>query len=138
MKSWLSRIKSSFNPLAFKSSPKCSLHWGSKASNFANLGGAAGSSWYPFTLPDRLSLTGADTRGDSGGVGADECRCPPKRPPNNPWCLWWFEGAAPPNGVFSVALLAFFSRSFIFFKNCFASFSSTKDNPARHSSSSKV
>lgn len=78
-------------------------------------------------------------RGDSGGVGADECLCPPKMPPNK-LCLWWppLDGADPPNGVAFVALLAFFSLSFIFFRNCLASFSSTKERPARHSSSSKV
>jgi hypothetical protein len=71
-------------------------------------------------------------------VGAEECRWLPKRPPNRPWwCLWWLAGAAPPNGVLRVALLALFSLSFIFFKNCFASFSSTNDRPAEQSSSSK-
>jgi hypothetical protein len=40
--------------------------------------------------------------------------------------------------VFLVALLAFFSLSSIFFLNCLASFSSTNDKPAKHSSSSKV
>lgn len=78
-------------------------------------------------------------RGDSGGVGAEECLCPPNMPPNRP-CLWWPLDCCvdPPNGVLFVDLLAFFSRSFIFFRNCFASFSSTKESPARHSSSSKV
>lgn len=41
-----------------------------------------------------------------------------------------------PNGCAFVLLLAFFSRSSIFFLNCFASFSSTNESPARHSSSS--
>ena len=44
--------------------------------------------------------------------------------------------AGPPKGVRMVALLAFFSRSFIFFRNCLASFSSVKDSPAKQFSSS--
>lgn len=43
-----------------------------------------------------------------------------------------------PKGFDFVFLCAFFSLSSIFFLNCFASFSSAKDNPARQSSSSKV
>ena len=42
------------------------------------------------------------------------------------------------NGLLLVALCAFFSRSSIFFLNCFASFSSAKLRPARQSFSSKV
>lgn len=41
-------------------------------------------------------------------------------------------------GLFRVFLCAFFSRSSIFFLKVFASFSSLKDRPAMHSSSSKV
>jgi hypothetical protein len=52
MKSWLSRMKSSVRPLDFRSSPKCSLHSGSKASKVANSDGGL----YPFvpllTLPE--------------------------------------------------------------------------------------
>lgn len=43
-----------------------------------------------------------------------------------------------PKGLLLVFLCAFFSRSSIFFLNCFASFSSANDKPARHCSSSKV
>lgn len=46
--------------------------------------------------------------------------------------------AAIPNGLLLVFLCAFFSRSSTFFLNCFASFSSANDRPARHCSSSKV
>lgn len=42
----------------------------------------------------------------------------------------------PWKGVFFVFLLPLLSRSSIFFLNCFASFSSTKERPAKHSSSS--
>lgn len=76
MKSWLSWIKSSVRPCAFKSSPKCSLHSGSKASRVAKAEGAGaktGGALYPLTLPDLLSrVEAAGARGDSGGVGADE------------------------------------------------------------------
>lgn len=92
-------------------------------------------------LPDLEWVKGGGrlVRGDSGGVGAEECLCPPKMPPSR-LCLWPppEEGADPPKGVLEVALLAFFSLSFIFLRNCFASFSSANDKPARQSSSSKV
>ena len=89
------------------------------------------------TPPLRLSCETEEVgacRGDSEGVGAEECRL--KKPPRRPcFSLGW---EPPPNGVERVDLLAFFSRSSIFFLNCFASFSSTKLSPATHSSSSKV
>lgn len=44
MKSWLSRINSSVRPLDFRSSPKFSLHSGSKASSFSNPDGRDGAS----------------------------------------------------------------------------------------------
>jgi hypothetical protein len=68
MKSWLSRIKSSVKPLEVRSSPKCSLHNGSKASSVAN----SDFGLKPLVLPERECPVGA--RGDSGGVGAEECR----------------------------------------------------------------
>lgn len=105
----------------------------------------ANSDLWPLTPPEdcllNVPMDEALLRGDSGGgsVGAEECLCPPKMPPSKP-CLWWppAPGATPPNGVALVALLAFFSLSSIFFLNCFASFSSTKDKPATQSSISKV
>lgn len=42
MKSWFSRMKSSVRPFDFKSSPKCSLQYGSKASSKANSDTALG------------------------------------------------------------------------------------------------
>lgn len=42
------------------------------------------------------------------------------------------------NGFDLVFLFALFSRSSIFFLNCFASFSSQNESPAKQSSSSKV
>jgi len=80
IKAWLSRMKSSLRPFDARSSPKCSLHSGSKASNVANSERAL----WPLTLPEREWLAGAVVRGDSGGVGADECRWPPKMPPSSP------------------------------------------------------
>jgi hypothetical protein len=74
--------------------------------------------------------------GDSGGVWAEEEWREPKRPPRR--LCFWVGWELPPKGVDLVALLAFFSRSSIFFLNCLASFSSTKLRPARQSSSSKV
>lgn len=139
MKSWFSLIKSSVRPFDLRSSPKCSRQSGSKASRMANCDGVFRLD--PLMLPECGRLNGDDAaRGDSGGVGAEECLCPPKMPPSK-LCLWpppAAPGAIPPNGVFLVALLAFFSLSSIFFLNCFASFSSTKANPARQSSSSKL
>ncbi len=90
-------------------------------------------------LPERPWLVYG--RGDSGGVDADEWRWPPKMPPSSeclcvPLDAWLC--IEPPNGVVRVALLAFFSRSSIFFLNCLASFSSAKHRPARQSSSSNV
>lgn len=69
-------------------------------------------------------------------MGAEACLCPPKMLPNRPPDLTGWP--CPPKGVFLVALLAFLSLSSIFFLNCLASFSSTNDRPARHSSSSNV
>ena len=79
MKSWLSRMKSSVSPFALRSSPKFSLHRGSKASSVANSEGVV---WppKPFMLPDRPCPTNPPL-GDSGGVGADEWRWP-KSPPS--------------------------------------------------------
>jgi hypothetical protein len=82
MKSWFSRIKSSVNPLALRSSPKFCLQLGSKASSFSNPDDDDERAWWPLTLPERLSLVGG--LGDSGGVGAEEWRWPPKRPPKKP------------------------------------------------------
>lgn len=83
-----------------------------------------------------------DTRlfwpGESGGVGAEECRWPPKMPPSprKPcFCAGW---PLPPKGVCFVARLACFSLFCIFLRKSEASFSSTKERPARHSSISKV
>lgn len=70
--------------------------------------------------------------------GAEELRWLWNRPPSRPCLLVSLELAPPPNRFALVALLAFFSRSFIFFINCFASFSSTKDSPAKQSSVSNV
>lgn len=90
IKSWLSRMKSSSRPWAFRSSPKCSLHKGSKASRVANSEGGLLYPFIPLVLPALIRLAGAAVRGDSGGVAAgDECLCPPNRPPKRPWCLWW-------------------------------------------------
>lgn len=138
MKAWFSMMKSSVRPFAFRSSPKCSRHSGSKASKTANCEGELRLS--PLNLPEddlpRLGLLAL--RGDSGDVGEEECLCPPKMPPSRPCLCVFAPGAAPPNGVALVALLAFFSRSSIFFLNCLASFSSTNERPAIQSSSSKV
>jgi hypothetical protein len=70
MKVWLSRMNSSLRPFCARSSPKCSLHSGSKASSVAN----SDRGLYPLVLPEREWLDGAVVRGDSGGVAADECR----------------------------------------------------------------
>jgi hypothetical protein len=138
MKSWLSFIKSSVSPCSDKKFPKLSRQRGSYASSLAN---SEGGLWKTFRLTeDDLAWdwsSGRLLRGDSGGVGLETCLCPPpKRPPKKlVLCCWC---VAPPKGVFFVAFEAFFSLSSIFFLNCFASFSSTKDRPAQHSSSSKV
>lgn len=138
MKSWFSRINSSVSPCSERKFPKLSRQFGSYASNLANLDGDL---WKPLTFVEEVlawdCAGGRLLRGDSGGVGAEECLCPPKMLPKNP-VLVWCCCDAPPKGVFLVALDAFFSRSSIFFLNCFASFSSTKDRPAKQSSSSKV
>lgn len=135
--SWFSLIKSSVKPLSLRSLPKCSRHSGSKASSSANSDG--GNPKLPFrSVEDECCGPGGGggrllVRTGSG-VGAEEWRW--KRPPSRLcFCLAW---PPPPNSVSLVARLAFFSRSSIFFLNCFASFSSTKLRPARQSSSSKV
>lgn len=135
MNSWLSLIKSSVKPLSLRSLPKCSRHNGSKASSSGN----SEEPRFPFIIVE-LACDGAGGGGGrfarvASGVGADEWRwnSPPSR-----LCLCAGCCEAPPNGVDRVALLAFFSRSSIFFLNCLASFSSTKLRPARHSSSSNV
>lgn len=137
MKSWFSLMKSSVRPRALRSSPKFSRQFGSKASSTAN---SELPPLNPFTLPteSRVWWPGPTlVRGDSGGVGAEECLTP-KTPSRDR--LWPppLAGAGPPNGVAFVARLAFFSRSFIFLRNCLASLSSTKDSPATQSSSSNV
>lgn len=143
MKDWLSIMKSSVRPLDLKSSPKWSRQSGSNASRVANCDGPF--PLVPFVLvdDDRPTLGTLGTpllRGESDGVGVEECLCPPNMPPNNP-CLWPppdAPGAAPPKGVALVALLAFFSLSSIFFLKVFASFSSMKHKAAIQSSNSKV
>jgi hypothetical protein len=89
--------------------------------------------------------TGAATGGSVAGiVGVAVDELLPRRPlkserPDFP--LDTIAGPCPrvePNGVAFVSLLAFFSRSFIFFKKVFASFSSENDRAAGHSSSSNV
>jgi hypothetical protein len=127
-------------PICFKSSPQVSLQLGSIASSAANC------DLPPLTLPPDILWfwPGGRTKpGESGGVGwivgADECLCPPKNPPSRPCrCPPPAACPKPPKAFDLVALLAFFSLSFIFFMNCLASFSSTKDNPARQSSVSNV
>lgn len=86
-----------------------------------------------------LGAAGRPWPGVSGSVGADEWRWPPKMPPSpRKPCLWEAGWPLPPKGVCRVALLACFSLFCIFLRNRAASFSSTKDRPARHSSISKV
>ena len=81
-----------------------------------------------------------------GICGAEDDLCPCSRLPMAPNRWWDFPFVNPPlagcrpgpwNGVALVPLLALFSRSSIFFLNCLASFSSTNENPAKQSSSSK-
>lgn len=72
--SWFSLMKSSVKPLSCKSCPKCSRHRGSKASSSGN-----SEAREPFKfIEEREALCDMDggrlVRGDSGGVGADECR----------------------------------------------------------------
>lgn len=108
------------------------------------------------SIEDDLTFTGAGVRAGGGctgaatggsvagivGVAVDELL--PRRPlkserPDFP--LDTIAGPCPrvePNGVAFVSLLACFSRSFIFFKKVFASFSSENDKAAGHSSSSNV
>lgn len=83
-----------------------------------------------------------------GTLGADEDLWPCSKLVRPPRRLCDFPFVSPPpgarprpepwNGVALVLLLACFSRSSIFFLNVFASFSSTKERPARQSCSSKV
>ena len=77
--------------------------------------------------------------------GAEDDLWPCNRLPMAPnrWCDFPFVtpppascGPEPWKGAAFVPLLAFFSRSSIFFLNCLASFSSTKERPAKQSSSS--
>jgi hypothetical protein len=77
-------------------------------------------------------------------MGAEEDRWPPNRLPR-PNRLWLFPfgtcgpaaARSVPNGVDLVFLSACFSRLSTLSLNFLASFSSTNDRPARHSSSSK-
>jgi hypothetical protein len=129
-------------PILFKSSPQVSRQLGSIASNFAN--SEVGLDSLRALPTDRRSYCrgGRYVVGDSGGVGcmegAEECLCPLKKPPSRPCLCPPPECPAPPKGVALVALLAFFSRSTIFFKNAFASFSSANDSPAKYCSVSNV
>ena len=79
MNSWFSLMKSSVNPLSLRSCPKCSRQRGSKASNRAN-----SDICEPLRLiEEREGLWAAGgrfDRGDSGGVGAEECLCPKRLP----------------------------------------------------------
>lgn len=50
MNDWLSIMNSSVRPFDLKSSPKCSRHWGSKASRVANWDGPVALG--PFDLVD--------------------------------------------------------------------------------------
>ncbi len=103
----------------------------------------------PLLLPGLEDTSGTGSRDgmvDCGIwiLGADEDLWPCKRFPIPPkrLCDFPFVALPPtvpppdPNDVALVLLLALFSRSSIFFLNCFASFSSTKDKPARQFSSS--
>jgi hypothetical protein len=140
MKSWLSLIRSSVIPMPRRSSPHVSRQFGSIASSAAKPESPLAALALPVDI--RWSCCGTEFRGDSGGVGwklgAELFLCPPNSPPRIPCFCIAFEGALPPNWFNFVALLAFFSRSFIFFRKVFASFSSTKDRPAKQSSVSKV
>lgn len=89
--------------------------------------------------------TGAATGGsDAGIVGVAVDELLPRRPLKSEWPDFLLDtcaGPCPrvePNGVAFVSLLACFSRSCIFFKKVFASFSSANENAAGHSSSSNV
>ena len=101
------------------------------------VGAAVGSS-------DVACLGGIMEAAGGGGAGADEDRWPKRLPrPNRLWLFPLETGAGAwprgdENGVAFVSLLALFSRSWTFFKNVLASFSSENEKPARHSSSSKV
>lgn len=76
-------MKSSVSPFALRSSPKCSRQSGSKASSTTNWEGAF--LLVPLMLPDadlpKIPLP-LPARGESGGVGVEECLCPPKMPPS--------------------------------------------------------
>lgn len=145
IKSEFSSIWSSVIPIP-SSSPKIPLHEGSTVSSDDAL--------------SRFGLTCARLTGSRGGI--IDCGCgggtwgedddlwlwpPCNRFPIPPNRLCDFPFARPPppadcppapwKGVARVSLLAFFSRSSIFFLNCLASFSFTNEKPARHSSSSK-
>lgn len=72
MNSWFSLMKSSVNPLLWRSWPKCSRHMGSNASRRAN----SDRPRPPFRLV-------TDDVAELGGDGAEECR-EPNRPPSKP------------------------------------------------------
>lgn len=89
--------------------------------------------------------TGAATGGSVAGiVGVAVEELLPRRPLKSErpdFALDTIAGPCPriePNGVAFVSLLACFSRSCIFFRKVFASFSSENDKAAGHSSSSNV
>jgi hypothetical protein len=140
MKSAFSSIWSSVMPIASNSfSSGC--HEGSVVS-IAELRALVALEWL-LCDGDTTLTAGGGMMDCGGGAGFDECLCPNK-PPSRPW-PWLFPfatgpllPAAEPKGLFLVFLWAFFSRSSIFFLNVLASFSSAKDSPAWHCSSSNV
>lgn len=148
MNSEFSSIWSSVMPIS-NNSPRISLHEGSTWSREV-----------PLLLPVSSSATLPWSRGGimecwdrcccgcgCGTLGADEDLWPCSKLVRPPKRLCDFPFANPPlaagpwpepwKAVALVLLLACFSRSSIFFLNCFDSFSSTKDRPAMQSSISK-
>lgn len=142
MKSAFSSIWSSVMPMASSSFSR-GCHEGSVVS-MAELRALVALEWL-LCDGDTTLTAGGGMMECGGGAGFDACLWPNK-PPSRPWPWPWpwllpfaagpLLPAAAPKGLFFVFLWAFFSRSSIFFLNVLASFSSAKDSPAWHSSSS--
>ena len=144
MYSFMKSIFSSSWSLGMPISTSSSKIFGSispKADCFSDLG--LGGAKLTFSLGGMM-----DWGNGIGTWGAEDDRWPCNKLPIPPNRLcdfpFWSDprdvsraGPEPWNGVDRVLLLAFFSRSSIFFLNCFASFSSVKERPAKQSSSSK-
>lgn len=140
MKSAFCAICSSVMPI-WTSSSKIGLHVGSARSIPPLLCGLLP----PIPVGTELYIgCGAGICCGCGGGGFELFRLRPNSPPSRPWllcpppltCAYCAPPAVEPKGVVFVALLAFFSRSSIFFLNCLASFSSRNESAAMHCSSS--